>query len=108
MLRAAGTILPPILLIHAEEDPLIALHHAHRLVAAARAVGRSIQAYYTPCGIHCGSDGNDPRRFMGLVQGVRAFYAGAGAKSTLLFLSCLWTRHWVITILTPLGVIGAA
>jgi len=33
MLRAPGAILPPILLIHAEEDPLIALHHAHRLVA---------------------------------------------------------------------------
>jgi uncharacterized protein len=68
MLRAPGTILPPILLIHAEEDPLIALHHAHRLVAAARAVGRSIQAYYTPCGIHCGSYGYDPHRYMALVQ----------------------------------------
>jgi uncharacterized protein len=68
MLRAPGTILPPILLIHAEEDPLIALHHAHRLVAAARAAGRSIQAYYTPCAIHCGSYGYDPHRYMALVQ----------------------------------------
>ena len=63
-----GIIAPPILLIHAEHDPLIALHHAHRLVAAASAAGRSIQVYYTPCNIHCGSYGHDPRRYMTLLQ----------------------------------------
>jgi uncharacterized protein len=68
MLRATGPMPPPILLIHAEEDPLIALHHAHRLVVAARAAGRSIQAYYTPCAIHCGSYGHDPHRYMALIQ----------------------------------------
>ena len=68
MVRMPGTRPPAILLIHAEEDPLIALHHAHRLVAAARAAGRSIQAYYTPCAIHCGSYGHDPQRYMALVQ----------------------------------------
>ena len=46
---AIGTLPPRILLIHAEDDPLIALHHAHRLAAAARAAERSIQEYYTPC-----------------------------------------------------------
>ena len=59
---------PALLLIHAEGDPLIALHHAHRLVAAARAAGRSIQAYFTPCNIHCGSYGHDPQRYMALIQ----------------------------------------
>ena len=68
MVRVPGTRPPAILLIHAEDDPLIALHHAHRLVAAARAAGRSIQAYYTPCDIHCGSYGHDPQRYMALVQ----------------------------------------
>lgn len=63
-----GTLAPPILLIHAEHDPLIALHHAHRLVALARAAGRTIQAYYTPCAIHCGSYGHDPQRYMALLQ----------------------------------------
>ena len=63
-LRATGTMPPPILLIHAEDDPMVALHHAHRLVAAARAAGRSIQEYYTPCAIHCGSYGHDPHRYM--------------------------------------------
>ncbi len=67
-LRATGTMPPPILQIHAEDDPLIALHHAHRLVAAARAAGRSIQEYYTPCDIHCGSYGHDPHRYMALLQ----------------------------------------
>jgi alpha-beta hydrolase superfamily lysophospholipase len=67
-LRATGPMPPPILLIHAEDDPLIALHHAHRLVAAARAAGRSIQEYYTPCDIHCGSYGHDPHRYMALLQ----------------------------------------
>ncbi len=67
MLHAPGTISPPIFLIHAENDPLIALHHAHRLVAAAQAAGRSIQAYYTPCDIHCGSYGHDPQRYMTLL-----------------------------------------
>lgn len=62
------TLLPPILLIHAENDPLIALHHAHRLVALARAAGRSIHAYYTTCAIHCGSYGHDPHRYMALLQ----------------------------------------
>lgn len=60
--------LPAILLIHAEHDPLIALHHAHRLVAIARTAGRAIQAYYTPCNIHCGSYGHDPHRYSILLQ----------------------------------------
>jgi uncharacterized protein len=63
-----GTILPALLLIHAENDPLIALDHAHRLVSIARAAGRAIQAYYTPCNIHCGSYGHDPRSYMALLQ----------------------------------------
>ena len=67
-LRATGTMPPPILLIHAEDDPMVAHHHARRLVAAARTVGRSIQAYYTPCAIHCGSYGHDPHRYMALLQ----------------------------------------
>ena len=66
--RVPGTTPPAILLIHAEDDPLIALHHAHRLVAAARTAGRAIQAYYTPCNIHCGSYGHNPQRYMALVQ----------------------------------------
>ncbi|HEV2583061.1 MAG TPA: alpha/beta fold hydrolase [Ktedonobacteraceae bacterium] len=67
MVRAPGIIAPPILLIHARHDPLIALNHAHRLVALARAAGRSIREYYTPCDIHCGSYGYDPRRYMALL-----------------------------------------
>ncbi len=66
--RRPGAALPPILLIHAENDPLIALHHAHRLVAVARAGGRTIQVYYTPCAIHCGSYGYDPQQYMALLQ----------------------------------------
>ena len=65
---ATRTLPPAILLIHAEHDPLIALHHAHRLVAAARTAGRSIQTYYTHCAIHCGSYGHDPQRYMALIQ----------------------------------------
>jgi alpha-beta hydrolase superfamily lysophospholipase len=68
MSRTAGTMTPPILLIHAEDDPMVALHHARRLVAAARTAGRSIQEYYTPCAIHCGSYGHDPHRYMALLQ----------------------------------------
>jgi uncharacterized protein len=67
-LRTAGRVSPPILLIHATDDPMIAHHHARRLVAAARTAGRSIQAYYTPCNIHCGSYGYDPHRYMALLQ----------------------------------------
>ncbi|HEY3993956.1 MAG TPA: alpha/beta fold hydrolase [Ktedonobacteraceae bacterium] len=63
----SGTLPPPLLLIHAENDPLIALHHAHRLVAVARASGRAVQAYYTPCAIHCGSYGYDPQQYMALL-----------------------------------------
>jgi pimeloyl-ACP methyl ester carboxylesterase len=63
-----GTLLPPILLIHAENDPFISLHHAHRLVAGARAAGRAIQTYYTPSAIHCGSYGHDPQRYIALLQ----------------------------------------
>jgi len=66
--RVPGTVLPAILLIHAENDPLIALHHAHRLVTVAQAAGRAIHVYYTPCHIHCGSYGHDPRRYMALLQ----------------------------------------
>jgi len=68
MLRAAGTMSPPILLIHAEYDSMVAFHHARRLVAAARTAGRSIQEYYTPCDLHCGSYGYDPHRYMALLQ----------------------------------------
>jgi uncharacterized protein len=70
--RTSGTLSPPILLIHAENDPLIALYHAHHLVAVARAAGRAIQVYYTPCAIHCGSYGHDPQEYMALL---RAFAA---------------------------------
>jgi uncharacterized protein len=66
--RASRTEAPPLLLIHAERDPLIAVGHAQRLVAVARLVGRRIQAYYTPSQIHCGSYGHDPQRYMALVQ----------------------------------------
>ncbi len=66
--RVPGLLLPSILLIHAEHDPLISLHHAHRLVTIAQAAGRAIQAYYTPCSIHCGSYGHDPHRYMTLLQ----------------------------------------
>jgi uncharacterized protein len=66
--RVSGTQPPPILLIHAENDPLIALHHAHRLVAGAVSAERTIQVYYTSCAIHCGSYGHDPRRYMALIQ----------------------------------------
>ncbi len=65
--RVTDTMPPPILLIHAEDDPMVGLHHARRLVAAARAAGRSIQEYYTPCAIHCGSYGHDPHRYMALI-----------------------------------------
>lgn len=58
------TLLPPILLIHAEHDPFIMLHHAHRLVTVARTAGRAIRVYYTACAIHCGSYGHDPRQYM--------------------------------------------
>jgi acetyl esterase/lipase len=58
--RVPGTVLPAILLIHAENDPLIALHHAHRLVTLAHAAGRAIHAYYTPCHIHCGIASTPP------------------------------------------------
>jgi uncharacterized protein len=67
-LRATGTMSPPILLIHAKDDPMVAHHHARRLVAAARTAGRSLQEYYTPCAIHCGSYGHDPHRYMALLQ----------------------------------------
>ena len=73
----SGTEPPPILLIHAQNDPLIAIHHAHRLVAGARAAGRAIQVYYTPCAIHCGSYGHDPRRYMALIQQFVALEGGA-------------------------------
>jgi len=59
---------PPILLIHAEQDPLISMRHARRLVAVARRVGRSIDEYYTPSMIHCGSFGHDPDRYMALMR----------------------------------------
>jgi len=66
--HSPGAILPALLLIHAEHDPLIALYHAHRLVTIAQAAGRTIQVYYTPCAIHCGSYGYDPRQYMTLLQ----------------------------------------
>ena len=68
MKHLSEPLLPPILLIHAEHDPCISLRHAHRLVAAARAAGRAIHEYYTPCAIHCGSYGHNPRRYMALLQ----------------------------------------
>lgn len=75
------TLLPPILLIHAENDPLIALHHAHRLVAVARKAGRTIDEYYTPCAVHCGSYGHDPRRYMALLQQFAALKSAASPTS---------------------------
>ncbi|HEY1351999.1 MAG TPA: alpha/beta fold hydrolase [Ktedonobacteraceae bacterium] len=80
-LRVPETLLPAILLIHAEHDPLIALHHAHRLVTVARAAGRAIQAYYTPCDIHCGSYGHDPHRYMSLLRNFMMLESVPGLES---------------------------
>jgi fermentation-respiration switch protein FrsA (DUF1100 family) len=66
--RAVGTRSLPILLIHAEDDPMVALHHARCLVAEVRTAGRSIQEYYTPCAIHCGLYVHDPHWYMALFQ----------------------------------------
>jgi acetyl esterase/lipase len=66
--RTSGSISPPILFIHAENDPLISLHHAHRLATISQAAGRVIQTYYTPCDIHCGSYGYDPQRYITLLR----------------------------------------
>jgi pimeloyl-ACP methyl ester carboxylesterase len=65
---APASVPPPILLIHAEHDPLISLRHARRLVAIARRVGRPIDEYYTPATVHCGSYGHDPDRYMGRLR----------------------------------------
>ena len=59
---------PPILLIHAEQDPFISVEHARRLAAAARAVGRPLVEYYTPSSVHCGSYGHDPSAYIALLQ----------------------------------------
>ncbi|HEU5378320.1 MAG TPA: alpha/beta fold hydrolase [Ktedonobacteraceae bacterium] len=67
-MRTSKIPSPRILLIHAENDPLIALHHARRLVGVARTAGRAVQVYYTPCAIHCGSYGHDPQQYMALLQ----------------------------------------
>jgi alpha-beta hydrolase superfamily lysophospholipase len=66
--HASQTATPPLLLIHAERDPLVAVGHAQRLVAIARLMGTPVQAYYTPSPIHCGSYGHDPQRYMALVR----------------------------------------
>lgn len=78
-----GTLAPPILLIHAEDDPFIESHHAQRLVEVARAAGRTIHVYYTPCAIHCGSYGYDPQRYMALLQTFAALESKASASSNL-------------------------
>lgn len=59
---------PPILLIHARHDPLVALHHAHRLVEVAQKAGRVIQAYFPACTIHCGSYGHNPQKYLQLLR----------------------------------------
>jgi dienelactone hydrolase len=63
-----GSPPPPILLIHAEQDPFISVEHARRLAAAARAVGRPLVEYYTPSSVHCGSYGHDPSAYIALLQ----------------------------------------
>ncbi|HEU5383996.1 MAG TPA: alpha/beta fold hydrolase [Ktedonobacteraceae bacterium] len=79
--RLPGTLAPPILLIHAEQDPLIAIHHAHRLVGLAHAAGRAIRVYYTPCAIHCGSYGHDPQQYMALIQAFATLKNQSGRSS---------------------------
>lgn len=76
--RKTTSLAPPILFIHAEDDPLIALHHAHRLAEVARAAGRAIRVYYTPCAIHCGSYGHDPQQYMDLIQAFAVLESKAG------------------------------
>src|SRR5689334_5615737 len=63
-----GSLSPPILLIHAEQDPFISVDPARRLAAAARAVGRPLIEYYTPSSVHCGSYGHDPSAYIALLQ----------------------------------------
>jgi len=79
--RLPTVLAPPILFIHAEDDPLIALHHTHRLAELARAAGRAIHVYSTPCAIHCGSYGHDPQQYMVLIQAFVALENKTGRSS---------------------------
>ncbi len=63
---------PPILLIHAIDDPLIPLSDAERLVAAAQSVGRKVKLYVTQSKVHCGSYNADPERYIQHIQAVVA------------------------------------
>lgn len=90
--HSSETLLPPILLIHAQNDPFISLRHAHRLVAAARAAGRVIDEYYTPCAIHCGSYGYNPRRYMALLQQFMALSGEGDNKRTNPVSRCAYAR----------------
>ncbi len=63
---------PPILLIHAIDDPLIPLSDAESLVAAAQSVGRKVMLYVTQSKVHCGSYNADPERYIQHIQAVVA------------------------------------
>jgi uncharacterized protein len=71
--KSATAHHPPILLMHAQGDPLIPLSHAERIKEAARASGIAVETYYAPVNVHCGAYGYNPdayiARLIGFVHG---------------------------------------
>lgn len=65
---------PPILLMHATDDPLIPLAHAERIARAARAAGIPVETYFVASDVHCGAYGADPAGYIAQLQEFVARY----------------------------------
>jgi len=60
--------LPPILLIHGEQDSVIPIAEARSLEAQARAFTFEVETYYVKGAEHCGAYERDPQRYTQIVQ----------------------------------------
>jgi alpha-beta hydrolase superfamily lysophospholipase len=69
--RSKGIIhqsYPPILLIHGVKDNAIPITHAHQIVTQAYAHNITLQTYFVEDAEHCGAYGNDPQKYIQVLE----------------------------------------
>ncbi len=74
----------PLLLIHAIDDPLIPLDHAHQIVAAAHASHTPLEILFVATDAHCGAYGHDPQSYVDAIQRFVARYLGNDLENSRL------------------------
>jgi alpha-beta hydrolase superfamily lysophospholipase len=73
---------PPVLLIHGMQDDLVPIAHAYRIAEQAKAHHIPLEMYFAEGSKHCGAYGDNPERYIEVLQSFVLKYLNKGSTST--------------------------